>query len=264
MKYRIKKRYLYKFLKKCRVLYDEQRIEILEDRWHIKGVDPAHTCIVDQDLHKSAFERYTKRGLEDEKETIGVNIDWILDILSLFKYEDVIQIDIDQEEHYMSLSSGNLQDNEMLLDTAGFTDFKVPSLKYAYKITNIENSDLRDIIKLINRSEDHMYINILDGERVQLRSPHDWEMRSTLELDQDDEDIQIKRLDEPDDEEHPGDTVECSFALDYLQDISKSIHKNKTIDQIKINQDYPMELMIREEENQIETRFLLAPRIETR
>lgn len=265
MKFKIKKRYLYKFLQKTDAIGgDEAKLTIYEGGWMIRGVDPAHCCMSNTRIHKFAFEEFTTGQEEEFEEKIGIDIPKIMNLLKLLLYDDEIEIKIYQEDDYIQFKSGNLKDNERLIDTTILTDPNEIRLQHKFEICKIPNADLRDFIALSKTKTDNIIITILDGKTLKIHTDEEWEEDVMLKYNKERDNILIceKKFEETKNRKDPGKTFKSNYALDYLETISKTFHKNETIDKIKLSKDYPIEFYITEEDGKVETQFILAPRIE--
>lgn len=264
MEFKIKKRYLKKYLDKMSIANDEAKMTISEEDWHIKLVDPGHIFMADGYLHRSAFEEYPDEDEFEEDITIAFHFQHILNFLKIYKFDDVIEITIPDQDPInglIGLSKGRIQDNNKTLDPTPMTDPKVPKLDgLSVKIENIPNRVFQGFIKLASNKTDHIRFNLFEweeqGKLVKFRTEREFDDNTELEFWEYDEDVDIE-IDGDEDE------FTSLFALDYLEDIIKKINKTETIDRIRFGNDYPMEMIFDQAEKKYGVRYLLAPRIET-
>ena len=263
MKFRIRKRYLWKWLKLNRVITDEVRLIINERGWHITAVDPAHIILGITHLPPSAFVSYP--SLTDEKITLGFPLHGIRNFLPYCIYDDIVEIDFNEEDKKYNLKWERLNDENLLCEHVGMCDPSVPDLKYSGEILNLPNRDLRMILKIgKKKKKDGIQFEWIDDTILKINTVkctvNDYIRveSSTIKYDLDEEDISLKRIGNPD---MDNGSFKAIFARDYLKTISESIGKNDIIDRIRLRGDYPIEITISGDENKYNAKFILAPRI---
>ena len=224
-------------------LVEEAKVGINKEGITIRAVDPAHVAMVDLSLNKKAFEEYKA----DDSE-IGVNIDKVRDILKLAKPNDVISMKHDEDKNKLVLSVGNVTRRMSLVDTAGMSDPKIPSLNLPAKIV-IKTEELRQGIRASESVSDHLALSA---------NPDGFEMNSEGDTDSVDLKLPKDLLDELVCKE----TVRSLFPLDYFSNMVKAIASAEAVT-IYIGNDYPVNMEFEIATGKGEVKYLLAPRIES-
>lgn len=264
--YKIKKKRLRKFIDLLKAIDDEHRIELKEDCWNVKSVDPAHVAMIDIDITQDAFEEFESR---DEVRALNINI--LDNFLGYYKKDDIIELDFKEKVEKVD-RSGAFEDPDYkkvdvgyitlrgeiidgfyhntrhrLLDTAGMSSPSVPDLDLKVQF-EIPNRILQVITDYTNDiGIDHTRIRI-ENERV-IFEGQDGDKRTDIsstdvELESEERDI----------------SLESVYANDYLKDLVDVFAKEQTLT-LSLQEDYPAEISF--EDDGIEGFFLLAPRIET-
>jgi len=112
-------------------LVDEAKFNVGKDSITVKAVDPAHVAMVDLSLDRGAFEAYKA----DEGE-LGIDMDKMKEILRLAKGGETISLSHDEDKNRLVVAVGNTTRRMALVDTAGMSDPKVPSLNLPAKLSS--------------------------------------------------------------------------------------------------------------------------------
>src|SRR3972149_9913473 len=131
-------------------LVDEAKFNSGKDAVTVKAVDPAHVAMVDLSLDRSAFEAY-----KAEEGELGGDLDKMKEILRLAKSGDVITLSHDEDKNRLVVAVGNTTRRMALVDTAGMSDPKVPSLNLPAKLT-VRAEELRQGIRASEGHSDHI------------------------------------------------------------------------------------------------------------
>ncbi len=224
-------------------LVDEAKLNITPDSLSVRAVDPAHVAMVDMAVEKSAFEEFKA----DEGE-LGIDLDKIKEVLRLAKAGDVINVDHDEDRNRLVVHVGNITRQMSLVDTAGMSDPKVPSLDLPAKIV-VRTDEIRQGIKASESVSDHIALTAhSDG----------FEMISEGDAD-------TVRLDLPKDlldELQCKEKVRSLFPLDYFSNMVKAISGASTVS-IFLGNDYPVRMEFTLAGDSGKATYLLAPRIES-
>src|SRR6267143_1851224 len=116
---------------------DAAKFNVGKDSVIVKAVDPAHVAMVELTLDRGAFEAYKA----DEGE-LGVDMDKMKEILRLAKGGETISLSHDEDKNRLIVAVGNTTRRMALVDTAGMSDPKVPSLNLPVKLT-VRTDELR-------------------------------------------------------------------------------------------------------------------------
>src|SRR3990172_6196567 len=224
-------------------LVDEVKFNVGKDAVSVKAVDPAHVAMVDLSLDRSAFDAYKA----DDGE-IGVDMDKMKEILRLAKSGDVISMAHDEDKNRLVVSVGNTTRRMALVDTAGMSDPKVPSLNLPAKLT-IRTDELRQAIWASESISDHIALKAsAEGFEVVAEGGTDT-VSHTVPKDLLEE-LQAK------------DAVRSLFPLDYFSNMVKAISSAPNVT-LYLGSDYPVKMEFKIAAGKGDVKYLLAPRIES-
>jgi len=224
-------------------LVDEAKINVGKEGLTVKAVDPAHVAMVDLTLDRSAFESYRA----DEAE-LGLDMDKIKEILKLARCGVAIAIAHDEDKNRLVVNVGNTTRRMSLVDTAGMSDPKVPSLNLPAKVV-VRAEELRQGIRASESVSDHIALNV---------SPDGFEIVSEGDTDTVNHRVSKDLLEELSCKE----PVRSLFPLDYFSNMVKAIATAQTVT-LFLGNDYPVKMEFKIAGGKGEVRYLLAPRIES-
>src|SRR5207249_10213670 len=115
-----------------------------------KAVDPAPAAMVDLALDRGAFDAYKA----DDGE-LGIDMDKMKEILRLAKAGETIALRHDEDKNRLVVTVGNTTRRMALVDTAGMSDPKVPSLNLPAKVV-VRTDELRQAIRASESISDHI------------------------------------------------------------------------------------------------------------
>ncbi len=224
-------------------LVDEAKFNVSKDSVAVKAVDPAHVAMVDLALDRGAFESYRA----DETE-LGLDMDKVKEVLKLAKAGDVIAMRHEEEKNRLVMSVGNTTRRMSLVDTAGMSDPKVPSLNLPGKVS-VRTDELRQGIRASESVSDHIaLIATADG----------FEILSEGDTDTVSHKVSKDLLEELIAKE----TVRSLFPLDYFSNMVKAISTAQTV-RLYLGNDYPVKMEFDIAAGKGQVKYLLAPRIES-
>ncbi|MGQ0796568.1 MAG: proliferating cell nuclear antigen (pcna), partial [Methanobacteriota archaeon] len=203
-------------------LVDEVKFNVGKDAVAVKAVDPAHVAMVDLSLDRAAFDAYKA----DDGE-IGVDMDKMKEILRLAKSGDVIAMAHDEGKNRLVVSVGNTTRRMALVDTAGMSDPKVPSLNLPAKVT-VRTDELRQGIRASESISDHIALKV-SNSGFEIVSEGDTDNVSHAVPKELLEELQVK------------DAVRSLFPLDYFSNMVKSIGSATTVT-LYLGSDYPVKM----------------------
>ncbi len=224
-------------------LVDEAKFNVGKDSVTIKAVDPAHVAMVDLSLDRGAFENFKA----DETE-LGIDMDKMKEILRLAKAGEGISIKHDEDKNRLIVSVGNTTRRMSLVDTAGMSDPKVPSLNLPAKVV-VRTDELRQAIRASESVSDHIALKA-SPEGFEIVSEGDTDTVSHMVPKDMLEEIQAK------------DAVRSLFPLDYFSNMVKAIGSAPTV-ALYLGTDYPVKMEFKIAAGKGEVKYLLAPRIES-
>ena len=224
-------------------LVDEAKFNIGKDSITVKAVDPAHVAMVDLNLDRSALEAYKA----DEGE-LGIDMDKMKEILRLGKAGETISLSHDEDKNRLIVTVGNTTRRMALVDTAGMSDPKVPSLNLPAKVV-VRTEELRQAIRASESISDHIALKV---------SPDGFEVVSEGDTDNVSHVVPKDMLEELQCKE----AVRSLFPLDYFSNMVKAISSAQTAT-LYIGSDYPVKMEFKIAGGKGEVKYLLAPRIES-
>ncbi len=224
-------------------LVDEAKLNVGKDSITVKAVDPAHVAMVDLSLDRGAFESYKA----DETE-LGLDMDKMKEILRLAKAGEVIAVTHDEDKNRLVVNVGNTTRRMSLVDTAGMSDPKVPSLNLPAKLV-VRTDELRQAIRASESVSDHIALKA-SPEGFEVVSEGDTDTVSHMVPKDLLEELQAK------------DAVRSLFPLDYFSNMVKAIGTANTV-VLYLGTDYPVKMEFKIAGGKGEVKYLLAPRIES-
>lgn len=224
-------------------LVDEAKLNVGKDSVTVKAVDPAHVAMVDLSLDRSAFEAY-----KAEETELGLDMDKMKEILRLAKSGEVISVNHDEDKNRLVVSVGNTTRRMSLVDTAGMSDPKVPSLNLPAKLV-VRTDELRQAIRASESVSDHIALKA-SPEGFEVVSEGDTDTVSHMVPKDLLEELQAK------------DAVRSLFPLDYFSNMVKAISSAPTV-ALYLGTDYPVRMEFKIAAGKGEVKYLLAPRIES-
>ncbi|HEY7588172.1 MAG TPA: proliferating cell nuclear antigen (pcna), partial [Thermoplasmata archaeon] len=203
-------------------LVDEAKFNVGKDSIAVKAVDPAHVAMVDLSLDRSAFE-----GYKAEEAELGIDMDKMKEILRLAKAGDVISLNHDEDKNRLVVAVGNTTRRMSLVDTAGMSDPKVPSLNLPAKLT-VRTDELRQAIRASESVSDHIALKA-SNEGFEVVSEGDTDTVSHMVSKDMLDELQAK------------DAVRSLFPLDYFSNMVKAISSAQTVT-LYLGTDYPVKM----------------------
>lgn len=224
-------------------LVDEAKLNVGKDSVTVKAVDPAHVAMVDLSLDRGAFEAY-----KAEETELGLDMDKMKEILRLAKAGEAISITHDEDKNRLVVAVGNTTRRMSLVDTAGMSDPKVPSLNLPAKLV-VRTDELRQAIRASESVSDHIALKA---------SPEGFEVVSEGDTDTVSHMVPKDLLEEL----SAKDAVRSLFPLDYFSNMVKAISTAPTVT-LFLGTDYPVRMEFKIAAGKGEVKYLLAPRIES-
>ncbi len=224
-------------------LVDEAKLNVGKDSVGVKAVDPAHVAMVDLSLDRGAFEAYKAEDAE-----LGLDMDKMKEILRLAKAGEAISITHDEDKNRLVVSVGNTTRRMSLVDTAGMSDPKVPSLNLPAKLV-VRTDELRQAIRASESVSDHIALKA-SPEGFEVVSEGDTDTVSHMVPKDLLEELQAK------------DAVRSLFPLDYFSNMVKAISTAPNVT-LYLGTDYPVRMEFKIAAGKGEVKYLLAPRIES-
>ena len=185
-------------------LGDEAKLTAGKDSVTVKAVDPAHVAMVDLSLDRGAFESY-----KAEETELGLDMDKMKEILRLAKAGEGISIAHDEDKNRLVVTVRNPTRRMSLVDPAGMSDSKVPSLNLPAQLV-VRTDELRQAIRASESVSDHIALKA-SPEGFEVVSEGDTDTVSHMVPKDLLEELQAK------------DAVRSLFPLDYFSNMVKAI-----------------------------------------
>ena len=225
------------------IIIDEVKFHVSPEGVALKAVDQSHVAMIDLSLRSKAFEEYKATEMD-----MGIDVSKISEVLKLAGPEDVISMSYNEETRKLLFKVGNISRTAALLDTAGMTDPKVPSLNLPAKVV-IKSMDLDKGIKGAGSISDHVTLTAEssgfelsaegDTDAVNLKLPK--ELLVSVDCKE---------------------KVKSVFSLDYFSNMVKAARSVEAVS-INMGTDYPVKVDFDIAEDKGHVSYLLAPRIES-
>lgn len=230
-------------------LVDECKLHLTPDGLEIAAVDPANVAMVDAELDEQAFESYRAEG-----GVIGVNVDRMIDVLSIPDSDQLANIYYDPDVRKLVVEVGGLEYTLALIDPESIRqEPTLPDLEFASRVV-IEGEQLGRAIKaakIATGSGDSGFIRVRSSE-------DDAVFHFEAEGDTDDVDYEFDVDDALD--MTPGD-ARSLFSLDYWTDVTKPIG-NDTRVAIRVGDEKPCRMAYSAVDGRLHLDYMVSPRIE--
>jgi proliferating cell nuclear antigen len=241
MEMKIEAKHLKEVVSLLMTLVSEAKIEVREDGWSIKAVDPAHIAMIVLDISSDAFLDYQVEKAED----VGVDLEKIKDILKLASATDVIAISKDGP--VLKFRIGNVERSMTLIDPSAMTVPKVPSISLPARVT-VSAKDFENGIRAAEDLSDHIVLEMSpDGFAMSTKGNGE-----TARLFISREELKDLECDEP---------VRSIYPVEYLYKLVKAMRSAENI-VVHLGTDYPLQLEFPVVDGRGKGIFLLAPRVE--
>src|SRR3989454_3647640 len=161
---------------------------------------------------------------------------------------ETIALRREEAKDRLVVTVGNTTRRMAVVDTAGMSDPKVPSLNLPAKVV-VRTDELRQAIRASESISDHIALKA---------SPEGFEVVSEGDTDNVSHMVPKDLLEEIQAKE----AVRSLFPLDYFSNMVKAISSAPTVT-LYLGSDYPVKMEFKIAGGKGEVRFLLAPRIES-
>ena len=224
-------------------LVEEAKFNITPKGISLRAYDPAHVAMVDINIKDTAFEEYKAEEME-----LGIDIDKLSGILKLAGSDDIISLKYDDRKNRLIIKIGNLVRRMGLIDTAGMSDLKMPTLDLP-AIAVVRAGDLSRGIRASEMISDHLALTV-DKDKLELYAEGDTDTVN-LSLSKD----MLIEIDSPD-------KYKSLFSIDYLNKMIKVV-KSKDPVTLHLGNDNPMKVDFDFADGKGHVTYLFAPRVES-
>ena len=226
-------------------LVDECKIQLGEEEFSIRAVDPANVGMVDLTLAATAFESYEADG-----GTIGVNLSRLEDIVGMADAGQLVDLELDEETRKLTIRLDGLKYTLALIDPDSIREEPdIPDLDLPARVV-LEGRDVNRAVKAADMVSDHIALGVdVDEELFYVEA----------EGDTDDVNFKLGREDLID--LTPGE-AHSLFSLDYLKEMNKAIPTDGEVT-VDIGEEFPVKLHFEIAEGEGNVTYMLAPRIQS-
>lgn len=227
------------------VLIDEAEFVVDEKQLSLKATDPSQISLVDFSLPKSAFKSYKV----DSAKKIGVDLDYLSQIVSRVKPKDELQLTLDEDSNRLNLVFKGDSVRKFSVPLIDVSSSELPSPKIDFDASlKILAETLQDGLKDAALVSTHITIGVSDRDFFLRANSSKGELNHVVsKKDKSLAELEAKR--------------ECSsmFPLGYLADMLKAASPNTHIElELKSNAPIRVSYPI----GQARITYFLAPRIE--
>jgi len=224
-------------------LVHEIKLNVDENGFQSKSVDPANVAMAMLEISKDAFEEFEL----DESMTLGLDLDRMDDILSVASKDDDMLIRT-EDGSKLEINVSGFDYSISLLDPSTIQqEPQVPDLDLPVDLV-INGSKFRNAIRATEKISDYVILSAEDD-------------RFTISAEGDSDSVSIPMSGEELVRMECSENSRSLFSLEYLSDMSKSIGKVSEAN-IRLGTDYPVKIKFKLYEGVV-LEYLLAPRIES-
>lgn len=235
--FKIKSDVLNKLLEAIKGITDEAKIELTPEGLKVGCVDASQVAMLNAFVPVNAFESYD----EGNNGSIALDINQLSTMVSGANGV-VVSVEKDKDTGRIIVSYGNTKYNIALIDPSAIKPMpKFPELKWLNK-ADIEVSDFVDGIKAIKNVGDKFGEMVLISDNTGIRMYYADKMNSAQT------DIRMDGMEK----------AQSTFAIDYLENVLKSIRSCKTV-QFEFGVDFPLKIMANP--GDMELKWIIAPRM---
>ncbi len=227
------------------VLIDEAEFVLNEFGLELKATDPSQISLVDFKLEKSSFKKFS---IEQET-TIGLDLDYLSQILSRAKSDDTLRLSLNPEKTSLKLSLIGTSERNFSMPLIDVSKSKIPNPKMEFdaQIT-MKASVLQDSLKDASLISSHVTMGANEKEFFIKANSSKGDLNSLTEKNSDD----VKKFEVKT-------NCKSMFPLDYLLDMLKNASSTDSL-LVELGSDKPVRISY--SIGQANVMYFLAPRIE--
>jgi proliferating cell nuclear antigen len=241
-KAKVKMEVLRELVEVISTLVSEVKLSISKDGVEVKAVDPSHVAMLVLKVNRAAFEEFS-----GDPTDLGLDVEKLREVLRLSRPGDVLDLQYDGGKSRLVVTIGKLTRHMAVVDPAGITDPKVPTVNPPGSVM-IKTEELRQGIRGSESVSDHVTLQL---------SPESFTMHSEGETDRVDLKIPKDSLSQLDVKE----SVKSMYPLDFFSNMVKSITSTEEVT-LHVGNEYPLKIDFALAGGKGEGKFLLAPRVE--
>jgi len=228
------------------VLIDEAEFLIDENGLALKATDPSQISMIDYSLGKAAFKEFDSK----DKIKIGLDLDYLKQIMSRAKSDDQLTIELDEGKSRLNLKFKGASSRKFNLPLIDISAAELPNPKIEFDVElKLLASVLQDALKDASLISSHVSIGVSDDKFVVRADSSKGNLDSVTEKDKQNLlEMNVKK------------EAMSMFPLDYLQDMLKAA-SSSTVIELKMKSNAPVEISY--EIGKATIKYFLAPRIES-
>ena len=228
------------------VLIDEAEFILDEKGLALKATDPSQISMIDFFLEKAAFKEFDVK----EKAKIGLDLDYLRQIMSRAKTDDELTIELDSDQNRLNVKFKGASTRKFNLPLIDISAAELPNPKIEFDAeVKLLASVLQDALKDAALVSSHVSVGIeadkfivrADSSKGNLDSVTEKDKKHLIELNAKKDAMSM-------------------FPLDYLQDMIKAAQSATEL-QINLKENAPIEISY--EIGKAKIKYFLAPRIES-
>ena len=228
------------------VLIDEAEFILDEKGLALKATDPSQISMIDFFLEKAAFKEFDVK----EKAKIGLDLDYLRQIMSRAKADDELTIELDSDQNRLNVKFKGASTRKFNLPLIDISTAELPNPKIEFDAeVKLLASVLQDALKDAALVSSHVSIGIETNKFIVRADSSKGNLDSVTEKDK-------KYLIELNAKKD----AMSMFPLDYLQDMLKAAQSATEI-QVNLKANAPIEISY--EIGKAKIKYFLAPRIES-
>lgn len=228
------------------VLIDEAEFLIDENGLALKATDPSQISMVDYLLEKKCFKEF---DVED-KLKIGLDLDYLKQIMSRAKADDQLTLDLDESKSRLNVRFKGASSRKFNLPLIDISSAELPNPKIEFDAeVKLLAGVLQDALKDAALISSHVSIGVLGDKFVVRADSSKGNLDSVTEKDKQNLiELNVKK------------EALSMFPLDYLQDMMRTA-QSSTVVELKLKGNAPIEISY--EIGPARIKYFLAPRIES-
>ncbi len=227
------------------VLIDEAEFIVDSEAFYLKATDPSQISMVDFRLEKNAFKKFEVK----EKTKIGLDLDYLNQIMSRAKPTDELHISLNENDNALSLTFKGSSVKKFSVPLVDVSSSELPNPKIDFDAELVlKASILQDALKDAALISSHVSLAVDDDKFSVKANSSKGSLNNETQLDKKNLiELQAKKA------------AASMFPLDYLSDMMKVPSSDSNV-KIKIKSNAPVQISY--EIGKANISYFLAPRIE--
>ena len=205
--------------KKCidaiSVLVDEAEFVIDENNFYLKATDPSQISMIDFVMAKSAFKEYKI----DEKTKIGLDLDYLSQIMSRAKSDDALELSLDKDNSKLKITFKGKSTRKFSVPLIDISTTELPSPKIEFDAElKLKAGIIQDGLKDASLISTHIILGVKDDKFFMKANSSKGSLDNETAKGEKSL-VELKAKQE----------CQAMFPLDYLQDMFKAANSDTEI-----------------------------------